>query len=104
MQLDPTLALGQFATLTAIAALIVALVEVIKRAAGWADAQTQRFAPLLALVLGIALLILLAFGTGEGVTNVAQVVFAGIVAGLYSQGLYNTGGSAVISAVAPKRL
>ncbi len=103
MQLDPSLALGQFATLTAIAALIVALVEVIKRAAGWADAQTQRFAPLTALVLGIALMALLGIAT-TGITNFAQTVFAGIVTGLYSQGLYNTGGSAVIGAVAPKRL
>lgn len=99
--MDPSLALAQFATLTGGAALIVALVEVIKRTLAWTDATTSRFAPITALVLGIVLMLVLAVASGP-VANWAEPILGGIVAGLYSQGLYSTAAKPVISATIGK--
>lgn len=99
--MDATLALGQFATLTGAAAIIVALVEVIKRTLAWSDQLTERFAPLTSIILGIIVMVLVTLGTVAPETvNWIEPIFAGLVTGLYACGLYSLGGKPIITTVA----
>jgi len=99
--MDPTLELGQFATLTGGAALIMGLVEVIKRTLDWDAKTTDRFAPIASILTGMVLMILLSVGVGNDLAGgLIEALFAGLVTGLYACGLYSIGGKPAINAVA----
>ena len=100
--MDPQLAMGQFVTLTGGAALITAIVEVVKRTFAWTDAATQRFAPITSIAVGVVLFVLVTAATAAAMTGAifAGAALGGIVAGMYACGIYNLGGKTVIEAVA----
>lgn len=100
--MDTTVDLSLFLTLGGGAALISALTEVVKRTANWSDELVARFASITAIVIGAILFVVITLATTAGVNvqGIAQALLAGVVAGLTSNGLYNVGGKAVITAVA----
>jgi hypothetical protein len=78
--------LAELLTVAGVAVVVTILLEVIKRAMGWTPDLTDRFAPLLAVVLGIAL------GTGFAAYQGADLVLGaitGLLAGASASGLYD---------------
>lgn len=97
--------ISQFLTVAGGGAVIVALVEAIKRALKWDQEQTVRFAPLLAIVLGIVITVVgtLALPIDPLVGLLASIfgaVLQGIVTGATAVGIYNLGAKEVIVQVA----
>lgn len=95
--------IAQFLTVAGSGAVIVAVTEAVKRALRWDQETTVRFAPLLAIVLGI--LITLGGTLALPVTNplgaaIFGAVLQGIVSGATAVGLYNLGGKDIVVAVA----
>jgi uncharacterized membrane protein len=97
--------LSQFATTAGALPLIIGIVEVFKRAAGWSDANTARFAPLVSLVLGIVIVTavtVIVGPKGEPVTTQELWllgILSGALSGLGAIGLYDLGAGAGIKAV-----
>ncbi len=99
--------LSQFLTIAGAGAVIVALVEAIKRLLRWDQESTVRFAPALSILLGIAII-----GAGTLVAPIDPVVgFAGslfsavlqgIISGATSTGIYQTVGKpAIVATIGP---
>ena len=66
--------------------VVIGLVEVVKRAVGLSD----RFAPVLALIVGIGVTVLASYaGSITPPLTASQSAFYGLVAGLASSGLYS---------------
>lgn len=103
--MESGLVLAQFATLTGGAALVVALVEVVKRTLNWNDQVSSRFSPLTAIILGIAIACLIALARTpppQG-NEWIEPLFGGLVIGLYACGLYSAGGKNIVNAAAGER-
>lgn len=97
--------ISQFLTVAGAGAVIVAVVEAIKRALKWDQETTVRFAPLLAIALGVLITVVgtLALPIDPAMTLLAAIfgaVLQGIVTGATAVGLYNLGGKEVIVEVA----
>lgn len=95
--------ISQFLTVAGGGAVIVALVEAIKRALKWEQEQTVRFAPLLAIGLGVLITVVGTLALPITTTLLAAIfgaVLQGIVTGATAVGLYNLGAKEVIVTVA----
>lgn len=92
---------NQFITTIGVVVIVTILVEVVKRAAQWTVEATQRWAPLLAVILGVILGAAL-FLVEPPEMRVGQSVLVaalfGLVQGAASVGLYDVGGKQVIVA------
>jgi hypothetical protein len=103
--MDP-LDISQFISIAGAGAIIVAVIEAVKRAAAWTDDQTSRIAPLFSIMLGVVIVVvgLLVGNLTEPVADVASLIYGGvltgIIAGATSQGIYGTVGKPVARAVA----
>lgn len=79
-------------TLGGLAAAVAIVFEAIKRMAGFSPAFMDRFGPLMAIALGIAL------GGGAAFlqhADIVQAVINGVLAGLSATGLYNVSPDAI---------
>lgn len=88
MPSDPTLAL--LLTVAGAATVTSILVEVIVRAAG-TGFNTDRFGPLLAIIVGIIVTVVATAALGLATTaGAAQAVLTGIFAGASAMGIHDT--------------
>lgn len=86
--IDPTLAL--LLTVAGASTVTTALVEVFVRALG-PGFNTDRFGPLLALVVGVTVTVVATAALGfTAVPNLAQAVLTGIFAGASAMGIHDT--------------
>ena len=86
--------LTQAITLAGASILVGILVEVLKRALAWGQAQVDRFGSLVAIVVGILVVVLL--NAAQGLITgpnpwqpLAVAIITGILAGAAASGLYD---------------
>lgn len=82
--------IGQAATLAGATILVGLIVEAIKRALAWGQAQVDRFGPLFSMAVGIIVVLLLTAATTAVTLEVlAAGIVTGILAGAAASGLYD---------------
>lgn len=86
--MDPTL--ETLLTVAGNAGVVIVLVEALKSLLALTPAQTDRFGPALAIVIGIVLAEFAAISIGQTGSNLSQAVLVGILSGSSAMGFYNS--------------
>ena len=94
------LTVSDIQTVAGAAILVALIVEVVKRAGQFPPATVDRFGPLFACLMGVAIVVAATLGSGTG--DIGQAALTGLLGGASAMGLSDAVGSVTPSpAVSP---